>query len=206
MFSQKGKWLIVGLIGLAAGSGFMAMRLHNGSTAAAGMQKTNMQLEAVMKRQSEESGPKASEAAAGSPAPSSGSGKQAVSYEGSAEGERRVADAGVTAGRGGTVPANEIAGVGENEKGPVEANEQKQPSPKPAKTPQKQSRQIDLNTASLQELMKLPGIGESKAKAIVAFREQSPFRTPKEITKVKGIGDKTYEALKDMIVVAGTNK
>lgn len=50
--------------------------------------------------------------------------------------------------------------------------------------------------------MKLPGIGESKAKAILTFREQAGgFRTIKELTKVKGIGDKTFEKLEPLIEV-----
>ncbi|WP_438433269.1 ComEA family DNA-binding protein [Gorillibacterium sp. sgz500922] len=61
---------------------------------------------------------------------------------------------------------------------------------------------IDLNTAGLEELMELPRIGEAKAKAIIAYREQhGGFRAAYEITEVKGIGQKTYEAFKDRITV-----
>ncbi|WJH32991.1 helix-hairpin-helix domain-containing protein [Paenibacillus sp. CC-CFT747] len=63
---------------------------------------------------------------------------------------------------------------------------------------------INLNTASLQKLMDLPGIGESKAKAIIAYREgNGGFKKPEDITKVKGIGPKTYESFKDRISVEG---
>lgn len=62
---------------------------------------------------------------------------------------------------------------------------------------------IDLNTATLEELMELPRIGESKAKAIIAYREQhGGFRSAYEITEVKGIGEKTYESFKDKITVS----
>ena len=59
---------------------------------------------------------------------------------------------------------------------------------------------VDINTASLSELMSLPGIGESKAKRILEYREQNgAFSTGKDITKVSGIGASTYESLKDRI-------
>ncbi len=60
---------------------------------------------------------------------------------------------------------------------------------------------ININTATKEELMLLPGIGEAKAKSIIAYREQTPFKTPKDIVKVKGFGDKIYEALADKICV-----
>ncbi|WP_238403292.1 helix-hairpin-helix domain-containing protein [Paenibacillus mesophilus] len=60
----------------------------------------------------------------------------------------------------------------------------------------------DLNRASLSELDKLPGIGPSKAKAIMEYRDkQGAFRTIEELKKVKGIGDKTFESLKPFITV-----
>ncbi|WP_052339137.1 ComEA family DNA-binding protein [Gorillibacterium massiliense] len=66
-----------------------------------------------------------------------------------------------------------------------------------------QSGKIDLNTASLQQLMELPRIGETKAKAIIAYREQhGGFKTASEIMNVKGIGEKTYENFRDQIVVS----
>ncbi|WP_248926787.1 ComEA family DNA-binding protein [Paenibacillus hamazuiensis] len=61
---------------------------------------------------------------------------------------------------------------------------------------------IDINRASSAQLEELPGIGASKAKAIIAYREQSgPFRTPEDVMKVKGIGPKMYENIKDKITV-----
>lgn len=60
---------------------------------------------------------------------------------------------------------------------------------------------ININTAEKEELMLLPGIGNAKADAIIAYRTNTPFRTEKDITKIKGIGDKTFEKLKDNICV-----
>ena len=62
---------------------------------------------------------------------------------------------------------------------------------------------ININTASAAELAKLPGIGSAKAEAIVAFRSKEPFGKPDDLRKVKGIGDKLYEQLKDQITVGG---
>ncbi len=61
---------------------------------------------------------------------------------------------------------------------------------------------VDLNTASVADLAALPGIGESKAKAIVAWREATPFRSVDELRDVKGIGDKMLEKLRPRLAVS----
>jgi competence protein ComEA len=60
---------------------------------------------------------------------------------------------------------------------------------------------VNLNTASAEELARLPGIGPAKAQAIVEHRAQEPFSRPEDLRKVKGIGDKLYERLKGQITV-----
>jgi len=61
---------------------------------------------------------------------------------------------------------------------------------------------ININTATLEELDKLPGIGPVKAKSIIDYREKyGKFDSIEEITNIKGIGDKTFENLKDSITV-----
>ena len=61
---------------------------------------------------------------------------------------------------------------------------------------------ININTASAEELMKLERIGPKYAARIIEFREKNgPFDKPEAIMKVKGIGQKTWEANKDRIVV-----
>ena len=61
---------------------------------------------------------------------------------------------------------------------------------------------ININTASANELLKLSQIGEKKAEAIVVYRdEHGSFTVIEDITKVKGIGDKIFEKIKDHITV-----
>ncbi len=61
---------------------------------------------------------------------------------------------------------------------------------------------ISINTATLQQLMILPGIGESKANAIIKYRQDNGlFKEIEDLKKVSGIGDSTYNALKDLIEV-----
>jgi competence protein ComEA len=62
-------------------------------------------------------------------------------------------------------------------------------------------QRVDLNTASADELARLPGIGPAKAQAIIQHRAQKPFTKPEELRDVKGIGDKLYEKLRDQITV-----
>lgn len=60
---------------------------------------------------------------------------------------------------------------------------------------------VNINTASEQELCNLTGIGPSKAKMIIEYRKKSKFSTIEDITKVSGIGKKTFEKIKDKITV-----
>ncbi len=62
---------------------------------------------------------------------------------------------------------------------------------------------INPNTATLAQLMSLPGVGQTKARAIIAYREQvGTFSSLDEITQVSGIGDKTYAKFKDRLTLA----
>lgn len=59
---------------------------------------------------------------------------------------------------------------------------------------------ININTANAKELQKLEGIGEVKAAKIIEYRETyGNFSTIRDILKVSGIGEKTYEKIKDKI-------
>lgn len=64
------------------------------------------------------------------------------------------------------------------------------------------NNKININTASLIELQTLSGIGESKAKDIIKYREDNAnFNTIEELKNVSGIGDLIFEKIKDYITV-----
>ena len=61
---------------------------------------------------------------------------------------------------------------------------------------------ISLNTATLDELMMLPGIGEAKAEAIIKYREEvGAFQNIEELKEVNGIGDAIFDDIKESITI-----
>ena len=64
-----------------------------------------------------------------------------------------------------------------------------------------QSNKININTATIEELMTLSGIGESKAKSIIKYREENPFKTIEDLKNVTGIGDNLFAQIKENITV-----
>ena len=62
---------------------------------------------------------------------------------------------------------------------------------------------INIQTASAEELQRLPGIGPSKAEAIIAQRTRTPFRRVEDILRVRGIGRATFRRLRPYLSVAG---
>ncbi|MGO1675115.1 MAG: helix-hairpin-helix domain-containing protein [Brevibacterium aurantiacum] len=60
---------------------------------------------------------------------------------------------------------------------------------------------VNLNTADLTTLETLPGVGPVTAEAIIAYREEQPFATVDDLLLVPGIGPKTFESLKDLVIV-----
>ncbi len=61
---------------------------------------------------------------------------------------------------------------------------------------------LDINHASIEELCVLKGISKVKASAIVEYRKaKGPFESIEDIMNVKGIGEKTFENIKDHITV-----
>ncbi len=71
----------------------------------------------------------------------------------------------------------------------------------PMNTPSSASSHlVNVNTASLEELVALPGIGETIAQRIIEYRTlHGPFRSPQDLLNIKGIGSKKLEQIKDLI-------
>ncbi|MDN5345614.1 competence protein ComEA [Petrotoga miotherma DSM 10691] len=65
-----------------------------------------------------------------------------------------------------------------------------------------QENKIDLLTASVEELIELPGIGPAKAQAILNYRQEKGFREIEDIMNVSGIGEKTFSNIKDYIYLS----
>ena len=61
---------------------------------------------------------------------------------------------------------------------------------------------VNINTAGLEELMTLKGVGESRARAIIEYREQQgSFETPEDIMNISGIKEGVFSKIKDQIAV-----
>ena len=60
---------------------------------------------------------------------------------------------------------------------------------------------ININLGTKEELMTLPGIGEAKANAIIAYRNKTPFNSIEDLLNVDGIGDSLFESIKESITV-----
>ena len=64
-------------------------------------------------------------------------------------------------------------------------------------------KRVDLNTATVQELTQLPGIGPVLAQRVVTYRETiQPYDEPADVTAVSGIGEETYRTIADRLVAA----
>ena len=72
----------------------------------------------------------------------------------------------------------------------------------PAEEPPEESGPVDINTAGLEELDALAGIGPVLAQRIIDYRtEHGPFQSVDELLEVKGIGEKTLEKFREDIVI-----
>ena len=67
---------------------------------------------------------------------------------------------------------------------------------------QEADARVNINTAGVEELMTLKGVGESRAQAIIVWRtEQGPFEKPEDIMQISGIKEGVYSRIKDQIRV-----
>lgn len=104
-----------------------------------------------------------------------------------------------TAGQEKTVPevVSQAAADPQTESETPEAEESK-----PATEAVSADGRININTAGVEELTTLKGVGESRANAIIAFREEhGSFENPEDIMQIAGIKEGIYAKIKDQIKV-----
>jgi len=65
---------------------------------------------------------------------------------------------------------------------------------------------VNLNTATIEQLVELKGIGEKTAQKIVDYRKGTKFKSIDELVNVKGVGSKTLEKIRDQLTVAVKKK
>src|SRR2546422_4533714 len=64
------------------------------------------------------------------------------------------------------------------------------------------SERLNINTAGVDELVALPGIGKAYAERIVEYRQKNgPFKKVEDILNVRGIGEKTFERINDRLTI-----
>lgn len=63
------------------------------------------------------------------------------------------------------------------------------------------SEKVNLNTATLEELQELPGVGEVIAQRIIDYRSENPFENVEEIIEINGVGETRYNKIKDLITI-----
>lgn len=94
-----------------------------------------------------------------------------------------------------------IAAVGEESNRPIVVPENTLTGQE-TENQEAETDKVDINTADTVVLQTLNGIGEKKAALIIAYREENgSFQTIEEIMEVSGIGEKTFEGFKDLIMV-----
>lgn len=62
---------------------------------------------------------------------------------------------------------------------------------------------VNINEATLQQLTLLPGIGPARAQAIIAYREEHPFRRVEELLRIRGIGRSSLDRLRPYVTLDG---
>ena len=75
--------------------------------------------------------------------------------------------------------------------------------PAPAASAEEKGAPVNINTADLDQLTTLPGIGKSIAQRIIDYRkEHGPFKSVDELLGVRGIGERSLSRIKDRVTIA----
>ena len=83
-----------------------------------------------------------------------------------------------------------------------EVNSELAQTPNPHKKEVEKEGKVNINTATVEELNTLKGIGEKKAEAIIEYRKKNgSFKNKEELMKVRGIGKKLYESFEERVIV-----
>ena len=83
-----------------------------------------------------------------------------------------------------------------------DVNSELSQAPIPQKKEVGKEGKVNINTATVEELKTLKGIGEKKAEAIIEYRKKNgSFKNKEELMKVRGIGKKLYESFQERVIV-----
>ena len=90
--------------------------------------------------------------------------------------------------------------IGENDKSDILDNQIVEPKSQQTDYNSK-TKKVNINTATIDELTTLTGIGETKAKEIIEYRKNNKFTKLEDLMNISGIGNKTFEKIKEMITI-----
>ncbi|HMU41346.1 MAG TPA: ComEA family DNA-binding protein [Pseudomonadota bacterium] len=62
---------------------------------------------------------------------------------------------------------------------------------------------VNINDATAEQLERLPGVGPSRAQAIIQFRKTHGFKRVEDLQRIKGLGKKTWNRLRPMVTLSG---
>jgi len=65
---------------------------------------------------------------------------------------------------------------------------------------------VNINTATVEQLTTLPGVGPKLAARVIEYRQKTPFRSPQELMNVKGIGEKNFAKIQAWLTVGEAPK